>query len=84
MKINMNIMKKSMTGAFLALAAVSTGNIEPMEACTRAVYIGPEQMVITGRTMDWKEDIMSNIYAWGQACYFCPSPSIHCRAIPVR
>lgn len=32
-----------MTGAFLALAAVSTGNIEPMEACTRAVYIGPEQ-----------------------------------------
>ena len=59
MKVNMNIMKKSMTGAFLALAAVSTGNIEPMEACTRAVYIGPEQMVITGRTMDWKEDIMS-------------------------
>jgi len=48
MKVNMNIMKKSMTGAFLALAAVSTGNIEPMEACTRAVYIGPEQMVITG------------------------------------
>ena len=46
----MNIMKKSMAGAFLALAAVSTGNIEPMEACTRAVYIGPEQMVITGRT----------------------------------
>ena len=39
MKVNMNIMKKSMTGAFLALAAVSTGNIEPMEACTRAVYI---------------------------------------------
>lgn len=35
--------EKSMTGAFLALAAVSTGNIEPMEACTRAVYIGPEQ-----------------------------------------
>ena len=126
MKVNMNIMKKSMTGAFLALAAVSTGNIEPMEACTRAVYIGPEQMVITGRTMDWKEDIMSNIYVfprgmkragynkgetvnwtskygsviatgydigtcdginekdWWQACYFCPSPSIHCRAIPVR
>ena len=31
MKVNMNIMKKSMTGAFLALAAVSTGNIEPMD-----------------------------------------------------
>lgn len=32
------------------------------EACTRAVYLGPDNMVITGRTMDWKEDIKSNIY----------------------
>ena len=24
------------------------------KACTRAVYIGPDNMVITGRTMDWK------------------------------
>ena len=31
-------------------------------ACTRAVYLGPDQMVITGRTMDWKEDLKSNIY----------------------
>lgn len=32
------------------------------EACTRAVYLGPEDMVVTGRTMDWKEDPQSNIY----------------------
>ncbi len=64
MKVNMNIMKKSMTGAFLALAAVSTGNIEPMaEACTRAVYIGPEQMVITRRKMTGKKTL-SNIYVF--------------------
>lgn len=31
-------------------------------ACTRAVYLGPDNMVVTGRTMDWKEDIRSNIY----------------------
>ena len=31
-------------------------------ACTRAVYLGPDNMVITGRTMDWKEDLKSNIY----------------------
>lgn len=31
-------------------------------ACTRAVYIGPDSMVVTGRTMDWKEDPQSNIY----------------------
>ena len=32
------------------------------EACTRAVYLGPDNMVVTGRTMDWKEDPQSNIY----------------------
>lgn len=28
----------------------------PADACTRAVYLGPDSMVVTGRTMDWKED----------------------------
>ena len=37
---------------------------QPVKACTRAVYIGPDQMVITGRTMDWKEDLKSNIYVF--------------------
>lgn len=32
------------------------------KACTRAVYLGPNGMVITGRTMDWKENPRSNIY----------------------
>lgn len=32
------------------------------EACTRAVYLGPDDMVVTGRTMDWKEDPQSNLY----------------------
>ena len=31
-------------------------------ACTRAVYIGPDSMVATGRTMDWREDPMTNLY----------------------
>lgn len=30
--------------------------------CTRATYLGPENTIITGRSMDWKEDIHSNIY----------------------
>lgn len=25
-----------------------------VEACTRAVYLGPEDRVLTGRSMDWK------------------------------
>ena len=32
------------------------------DGCTRAVYLGPDDMVVTGRTMDWKEDPQSNIY----------------------
>lgn len=31
-------------------------------ACTRAVYLGSENVVITGRSMDWAEDVYSN--AW--------------------
>lgn len=32
------------------------------EACTRVVYEGPDNMVATGRTMDWKEDPLTNLY----------------------
>ena len=35
---------------------------EKSEACTRVVYEGPEGMIATGRTMDWKEDLHTNLY----------------------
>lgn len=58
-----------MRNSMLATAALSiilfcSSETKTANACTRAVYIGPDQMVITGRTMDWKEDIMSNIYVF--------------------
>ncbi|HEY7883747.1 MAG TPA: linear amide C-N hydrolase [Cellvibrionaceae bacterium] len=31
-------------------------------ACTRAVYQGPEGLTITGRSMDWKDDIPANLW----------------------
>ena len=34
------------------------------KACTRVVYLGKNGMVVTGRTMDWKEDLKSNIYVF--------------------
>lgn len=54
-------MKKLFLSSFILLGVLS---LKPLssEACTRAVYLGPDNMVITGRTMDWKEDIQSNIY----------------------
>jgi choloylglycine hydrolase len=33
-------------------------------ACTRAVYLGQDGLVVTGRTMDWSEDIRSNFWAF--------------------
>ena len=35
---------------------------EKLDACTRVVYEGPESMIATGRTMDWKEDPQTNLY----------------------
>lgn len=32
------------------------------DACTRAVYLGPEDRVLTGRSMDWKLPMTSNLW----------------------
>ena len=53
-------MKKRMT--FIGILLLTSYLALPSQACTRAVYLGPDNMVITGRTMDWKEDLKSNIY----------------------
>ena len=34
------------------------------QACTRVVYLGKNGMVVKGRTMDWKDDLKSNIYVF--------------------
>lgn len=31
-------------------------------ACTRAVYLGPEGQTVTGRSMDWQEDMRTNLW----------------------
>ena len=33
-------------------------------ACTRTLYVGVDDTVITGRTMDWMEDMSSNLWAF--------------------
>jgi len=42
--------------ASAALAATTA------EACTRAVYLGPDGQVVTGRSMDWQEDMHTNLW----------------------
>lgn len=57
MKLRTVIVSGIILSAFFSLAYFTS-----VEACTRAVYLGDEGMVVTGRTMDWKEDPQSNIY----------------------
>lgn len=57
-------MKKKMMSAAVLLTAVFAMNSQSVKACTRAVYLGPDSMVITGRNMDWNEDLKSNIYVF--------------------
>jgi penicillin V acylase-like amidase (Ntn superfamily) len=36
----------------------------PAAACTRVLYTSPDGTVITGRSMDWSEDMRSNLWAF--------------------
>lgn len=54
-------MKKSVAAALTAVLACVAMRFES-QACTRVVYEGPDGMVVTGRTMDWKEDPHSNMW----------------------
>lgn len=52
-------------GALLALLAttmLAAGASRPADACTRPFYVGDDTMVITGRNMDWEEDMASSLW----------------------
>lgn len=46
----------------LMILAGVVASVESASACTRVVYQGPNNTILTGRSMDWKEDIGSNIW----------------------
>jgi penicillin V acylase-like amidase (Ntn superfamily) len=51
---------------FSVLASLAVG-IAPMheaQSCTRAVYLGPQETIITVRSMDWMADLGSNLWAF--------------------
>lgn len=51
----------AMAAALLLLAGSSA---EVAQACTRAVYLGSQGVVVTGRSMDWAEDMHTNLWAF--------------------
>lgn len=52
-------MKRTMTFA-LALLVAATAYLPNTEACTRVVYKGPNNTILTGRTMDFSIEIPAN------------------------
>jgi penicillin V acylase-like amidase (Ntn superfamily) len=46
----------------VALTVASLSLAHAAEACTRFVYHGVEGQVMTARSMDWKSDVMTNLY----------------------
>lgn len=50
---------KSVLFTILAAATITSA-----EACTRALFVGSDEVVITGRSMDWVEDLHSDLWAF--------------------
>lgn len=55
-------MKRLLAG-MAAFAALTASLWTPAQACTRTLYVGEGNLVLTGRNMDWKEDMSSNVWA---------------------
>lgn len=51
--------KKTFIPTFIAFAV---GLSSYASACTRAVYLGNNQHIITARSMDWKVDTGTNLW----------------------
>lgn len=49
---------------FLLLILGTIASNTPADACTRVVYKGPENTVITARSMDWKSEIDANLWVF--------------------
>lgn len=58
-------MKKMIAQAVMGIGlCAATLQNPPLEACTRAVFMGSDSIVITGRSMDWREDMHSDLWVF--------------------
>lgn len=49
---------------FCALCVAIFTSQADLQACTRAVYIGDDKLVMVGRSMDWREEQQYNLWAF--------------------
>jgi hypothetical protein len=57
------ILMKMKSFVAVALAAVVGVPVDVM-CCTRAVYFGKASQTVTGRSMDWVEDMQTNLWVF--------------------
>lgn len=58
----MTIQSLKKWSTFILLLGAAPYVFNSAEACTRALYVGNDGLVVTGRTMDWVEDLGTNLY----------------------
>jgi choloylglycine hydrolase len=59
------LIRQCLLAAFTASTIILAACLAPVaEACTRAVYFGKDGTTITGRSMDWREDMHSNLWVF--------------------
>lgn len=60
-------MKLSLAAKGIALALVGfCSSIPVVHACTRLVFLGDNQQIITARSMDWAKDVETNLWVFPQ------------------
>ena len=58
----MNLTKTFNLKLFLSVFILTWSVAEVASACTRVVYLGADQHIITARSMDWKLDVGTNLW----------------------
>ncbi|MGA8171031.1 MAG: linear amide C-N hydrolase [Methylocystis sp.] len=53
-----------LVGLFFSAILCAIGATGIAVGCTRTLYVGADDTVITGRNMDWKEDMASNLWVF--------------------
>ncbi len=52
------------TALLLSTALLAVPVADTASACTRTLFVGAGDLVLTGRNMDWEEDMSSNLWAF--------------------
>ena len=53
-----------MTKGLLSAAVLAGVSFQQGDACTRIIYQGNDNLIIIGRSLDWKTPIPTNIYVY--------------------